>query len=283
VSGAQAPGAGDAPAGLSLAALLAAAELIDLEQPRRMGDPIAPPHAPGLVFGLHRRHEAGLGRRTSASGVICTPEHAGTHIDALSHQAENLCMHGGVSVDAQVQTSTGFTVHGVETLPPLVRPGVLLDLPALRGGPLPPDELIGPVELQAAAAASPAAIEPGCVVLVRTGYGAYWDDPERYLRAPAIAREGSEWLAAQRVAAVGADNVVWDALDRWDDETESILPGHVILLVRAGIPIVENVALERLAQRAPTAFTVVVLPLKYVGGTGSPVRPIAIVPSGREP
>ncbi|ADB51152.1 cyclase family protein [Conexibacter woesei] len=267
----------------SLAAQLAAATLIDLEQPRRMGDPIAPVHAPGLVYGLHRRHEPGLGRRTSASGLICTPEHAGTHIDALSHQAENLCMHGGVRVDADVQTSTGFTTHGVESLPPLVRPGVLLDLPALRGGPLAPDELIGVDELQAAAAASPAPIAPGSVVLVRTGYGAHWDDPPHYLRAPGIAREGSEWLAQQEVAAVGADNVVWDALDRWDDVTESILPGHVVLLVRAGIPIVENLRLEELARAAPRAFTVVVLPLKYVGGTGSPVRPIAIVPSAEEP
>ncbi len=253
---------------MTLAEQLAGATLIDLEQPRRMGDPIAPVHAPGLVFGLHRRHEPGLGRRTSASGLICTPEHAGTHIDALSHQAEDLCMHGGVRVDAQVQTSTGFTTHGVETLAPLVRPGVLLDLPALRGrdGPLPPDELIGRDELQAAAAASPQPIERGCVVLVRTGYGACWDDPERYLRAPGIAREGSEWLAAQQVAAVGADNVVWDSLDRWDEVTESILPGHVVLLVRAGIPIVENLQLEALARAAPRAFTVVVLPLKYVGG-----------------
>lgn len=267
--------------GDTLAEQLAAATLIDLEQPRRMGDPIAPVHAPGLVFGLHRRHEPGLGRRTSASGLICTPEHAGTHIDALSHQAEDLCMHGGVRIDAQVQTSTGFAEHGVERLPVLVRPGVLLDLPALRGvaGPLPPDELVAVEELRAAAARSPQPIVPGCVVLVRTGYGACWEDPERYLRAPGVSREGSEWLAAQEVAAVGADNVVWDALDRWDDVTDSILPGHVILLVRAGIPIVENLRLEELARVAPAAFTVVVLPLKYVGGTGSPVRPLAIVPS----
>lgn len=271
------------PAGDSLAAQLAAATVIDLEQPRRMGDPIAPVHAPGLVFGLHRRHEPGLGRRTSASGLICTPEHAGTHVDALSHQAEDLCMHGGVRIDAEVQTSTGFTVHGVETLPPLLRPGVLLDLPALRGGPLPPGELIAVEELQAAAAASPTPVARGSIVLVRTGYGAHWNDPELYLRAPGIAREGSEWLAAEGVAAVGADNVVWDALERWDEVTESILPGHVVLLVRAGIPIVENLQLEALARAAPAAFTVVVLPLKYVGGTGSPVRPIAIVPSGGAP
>lgn len=262
----------------SLAAALAAATLIDLEQPRRIGDPTLDAHAPGLVFGLHRRHEPGLGRRTSASGLICTPEHAGTHIDALCHQAEDLCLHGGLEVTAAVQTSTGFARHGVETLPPFVRPGVLLDLPALRGGPLAPDTLVTVEELREAAAAQPTAIEPGTVVLVRTGYGAYWDDPARYLRAPGIAREGSEWLAALSVGAVGADNVVWDSPDAWDEQTESILPGHVVLLVRAGIPIVENLQLEGLSQAAPGAFTVVVLPLKYVGGTGSPVGPIAIVP-----
>lgn len=65
---------------------LTAARVYDLEQPWFQGMPNAPAHAPGFVYLLHRRHEAGTGQsRTSAAGMMVSPEHAGTHIDALTH------------------------------------------------------------------------------------------------------------------------------------------------------------------------------------------------------
>ena len=86
-----------------LAQALLGARAYDLEQPRYQGAPTFPSHEPGLVLSLHRRHEAGLGEaRTSASALLVMAEHSGTHIDALCHQAENLELHGGVRVDAQV-------------------------------------------------------------------------------------------------------------------------------------------------------------------------------------
>ena len=42
-------------------------------------------------------------------------EHSGTHIDALCHQAEHGRLHGGIEVDARVQTPYGFTALGAET------------------------------------------------------------------------------------------------------------------------------------------------------------------------
>jgi len=54
------------------------------------------------------------------------------------------------------------------------------------------------------------------------------------------------------------------------------LPGHVLLLVRAGIPIIENLNLEQLASAMVHEFAFICLPLKMRGATGSPVRPIAI-------
>ena len=56
------------------------------------------------------------------------------------------------------------------------------------------------------------------------------------------------------------------------------LPGHVILLVRYGIYIIENLYLEELARDQRYEFTFICLPLKLRGATGSPVRPIAVVP-----
>src|SRR5215213_8193920 len=103
-----------------LLATLAAARVYDLEQPRYAGAPTFPAHAPGVLLKLHRRHEPGLGEsRTSASALLVMAEHSGTHIDALCHQAENLELHGGVRVNAQVQTPEGFTQLGIDTVPPL--------------------------------------------------------------------------------------------------------------------------------------------------------------------
>src|SRR4051812_13957391 len=121
---------------------LAGATLIDLEQPRFAGQPGLPQHGAGLQFTLHRRHEPGLAKRTSASGMLLCSDHAGTHIDALSHQAVECAMHGQVAVTPEVQTPTGFTRHGAEELPPLLRRGVLLDV-ADAVGPLAPRATIG--------------------------------------------------------------------------------------------------------------------------------------------
>ena len=77
--------------------------------------------------------------------------------------------------------------------------------------------------------------------------------------------------------AVGADNVAWDWLEGSDPATGTPLPGHVILLVRSGIHILEHLYLEELARDRVREFTLVCLPLKIMGATGSPVRPIALV------
>ena len=106
-----------------------ASHVYDLEQPRYFGAPVFPSHAPGLIYTLHRRHEQGAEQtRTSASGFVYMAEHSGTHIDALCHQAEDMRLYGGQEVNPQVQTPTGFTSLGVETIPPLIARGVLLDV-----------------------------------------------------------------------------------------------------------------------------------------------------------
>src|SRR3712207_832764 len=171
----------------SVAALLATfnqATLYDLEQPRYAGAPIFAAHRPGFVYTLHRRHEAGTGEaRTSASGLIITAEHSGTHIDALCHQALDLQMFGGRRVDAQVQTPAGFSELGVETIAPMVSRGILIDIPRYRGvDRLPEGTAVGADELEAAAASQHVSVAAGDVVLVRTGDGSQWHDPDACLR-----------------------------------------------------------------------------------------------------
>ncbi|TMC36128.1 MAG: cyclase family protein [Chloroflexi bacterium] len=248
------------------------ARVFDLEQLRYAGAPSHPAHAPGFNYFLHRHHAHGAPEaRTGASGIIVTPEHSGTHIDALAHQAENLTLHGGVHVDDGVQTSAGFKKLGIETMAPLVSRGVLLDVAGERR--LEPNYAITPADLERAARVD---VRNGDVVLIRTGYGALWSNNEEYLRAAGVSAAGSRWLVEREVSAVGADNMAFDVMGPADPELKVTLPGHVLLLVRAGIPIIENLNLEELAAAKVYEFLFVCLPLKMRGATGSPVRPVAI-------
>jgi kynurenine formamidase len=263
-----------------LAATLAAARIFDLEHPRRFGDPVYPPHRPGTLFTLHRRHEPGSTDepRTSAAGMIFTAEHAGTHLDAFCHQAWEGALFGGVPVTPAVQTPAGFTRLGVDTVPPIVARGVLLDLVALQGRPLPERALVGAADLEAARAAQRTEIRRGDVVLVRTGNDERWGEPDRYLDGPGMAAGASAWLAERGPVAVGADNVAWDLPGHVDPGLGTSLPGHVLLLVRAGIYIIENLNLAALSAARCHEFVFVCLPLKVAGGTASPVRPLALAP-----
>lgn len=256
--------------------------VFDLEMPRFQGMPIHEAHQPGYMYVLHRRHSDGWIEGTSqgrsgASGVIVCMEHSGTHIDALCHQAENQLLHGGIEAHS-VSSSKGFTHGSVDAIDPIVAPGVLLDIPRYRGtGEVPAGEAISAAELQACAAAQGVEVNKGDVVLVRTGNGKHWNDPERFLAGPGIAGDGSRWLAERGIFAAGADNMAFDVLGL-KDPIDGLLPGHLILLVRSGIYIIENLDLETLAAASHHRFTFVCTPLKFVGATGSPVRPIALVP-----
>ena len=262
----------------------AGATVYDLEQPRFEGMPIAGAHRPGYLYTLHRRHgdgyvEGASEARTGSSGVIVMMEHTGTHIDALCHQADRQMLYGGVPA-AAVAGSRGYAELGVERVPPIVAAGILIDLPRHRGVDfLPEREEIGAEELRRALAADGETLRPGDVALIRTGYDQLWDDPDRYLASAGMSSGASAWLAEQRVVAVGIDNMAWDVDGAFDEAYQVHLPGHVILLARAGIYIVENLDLRDLAAARAVRSTFVCTRLKLTGATGSPVSPIAIVPN----
>ena len=107
--------------------------VFDLEQPRTVDMPVHESHRPGYFYVLHRpprgRLPAGGGQPPLRRlGVIVCKEHSGTHIDALSHQADALTLYGGVPV-AGAQTPSGFTVmasrrfHRCRPRSPARRPG----------------------------------------------------------------------------------------------------------------------------------------------------------------
>ncbi len=265
-----------------LAGRLRAARVYDLEQPRYAGMPIHASHRPGYFYALHRRHRDTLnpevhGERSSASGVLTMMEHSGTHIDAPCHQACGLRLLGGVTVEG-AETPAGFTAHGVETVPPLLGRGVLLDIAGWkRQERLPPRYEVSADELRACADAEGVSVRAGDVLLVRTGYATLWHDEGQYLEAAGVAKSGSLWAAGLGVAAVGADNMAWDVPDVRDPETGVTLFAHFHLLAQKGIYIIENVNLEEVARDRCHVFAFVGIPLKLRGATGSPLRPLALV------
>jgi kynurenine formamidase len=263
--------------------------VFDLEQPRTEGMPIHPAHQQaGYSYLLHRHHEdeyrpEETGPRTGAAGIIICGEHSGTHIDALCHQSDTLKLFGGVPVDNRVQTSRGFSRLGVEEVPPIVAPGVLLDVAASKDvEELQPGYAVTAADLEACCERQGTSVEPGDVALVRTGNARYWEDADRYLAGPGVAVGASYWLANREVLAVGADNMAWDVIGYVDPDLGCQLAGHLVLLTRCGIYIVENLNLDELASAGHYRFQFICTPLKFVGATGSPVRPLAIVSENRE-
>src|SRR5919202_2586490 len=193
--------------------MLDSVRIFDLEHPRSETMPIHPAHQQaGYSYLLHRHHEdeyrpEEAGPRTGAAGIIICGEHTGTHIDALSHQSDALVLHGGVRVDGGVQTPRGFTEQGVEEVPPILAPGVLLDVAASKGvDDLEPGYAVNAEDLHACCSRQGVGVETGSVVLVRTGNARYWNDVARYLAGPGIAASASYWLAERRGFLGGGGN-----------------------------------------------------------------------------
>lgn len=255
--------------------------VFDLEQPRFQGMPVHPAHEPGYLYTLYNRHSDGWDPErdrglSGSSGVLVTMEHAGTHIDALCHIAEDQILFGGVHADS-IDSETGYRQLAIHEVPPIVAPGVLLDVARHRGvDSLPPGERVHRKELEAIAAAQRLTIGPGSVVLIRIGNDQNWRDARTYLAAAGMDADASQWLADLGVRAVGADNMAWDVIGWFDPDLNLRLPGHIILLARSGIHIVENLVLSELSEAEVYSFQFICTPLKLTGATGSPVRPIAI-------
>lgn len=261
-------------------ALSSGAKVYDLEHVRYPGMPAFDPVQPGLNYFLYRHHENYYlpkehGPRTSSSGLIVMTDQSGTHMDALCHQAENLTLADGTKIDPSVETPWGFTKLGAEELPMMLRKAVLVDVAAHVQDPLPENHEITLEEFKQTVEKEGITFGKDDIVLVRTGYGKLWRDEEKYKKAAGVSREVSLYLQ-DKCFAVGADNLAWDVPGKPDPEFHSQLPGHLLLLARKGIYIIENIFLEEISRDKVYEFLFVGLPLKFKGATGSPLRPIAI-------
>ena len=255
--------------------------IYDLEHVRFPGMPAFDPVKPAMEYFLYRQHEnyhsdSPEGRRTSSSGLIVMTDQSGTHLDALCHQAYDMKLFDGTPINRETETPWGFSKHGSDEIPPIIRRGILVDCTEVLGDPIPERHEVTLDEFMKVMDRDHLSVGKNDVVLVRTGYGKYWDNFERYSKAGGISGEVSKYLA-DKCFAVGADNLAWDVPGKVDGETGVIQPGHLHLIARNGIYIMENLYLEGLAKDERREFLFIGLPLKMKGTTGTPLRPIAII------
>ncbi len=197
----------------------------------------------------------------------------GTHIDALCHAWHDDHLYNGFSSHG-TRSTTGAARCGVEKMGPIVGRGVLLDVLA-DGKPLALGAPVTRAMLEAAANKAGITITPGDIVLIRTGWiESKLSDPHYYDGEPGIDVDAGRWLAEAGVAVIGCDNF---AVEHIPFPRGEVFPVHQLVIRGYGIPLLEGLVLAPLAAAGATEFLFVTAPLPFVGGTGSPLLPVAIL------
>jgi kynurenine formamidase len=200
--------------------------------------------------------------------------HLGSHLDAPAHIQAHGRVFGGHRVH-DVYDDFGWKANGAETVPPVMTRGVLLDVPRLLGRDRLEDGFEVTVDhLRRCLADSGLELRRGDAVLVRTGKMAdYHGDGSVYFAAgPGVGVEAGLWLYEQGLAILGSDTSATEPFP-FPDPNDTV---HKALLVERGVYLVEILRLDELAAARVPEFLFVCLPLKFRGGTGSWVRPIAV-------
>jgi kynurenine formamidase len=219
------------------------------------------------------------------SCALFISDNVGTQIDGLGHittGADNHWYNGFREQDHG--GDFGIRKTDADTIPPLIARAVLIDVAALKGvEALPSNFAIGRKELQEALSAEKVDLEPGDVVLVRTGALRYWgetgaDHPKIAQHDSAgITLEGAKWLVEEKGAVmVGADT---SGLEVGQDPAlpGATIPVHEYLLIEQGVHIGEFHYLEDLSRDKVYRFTYVVATNRLKGAVaGTALRPIAI-------
>jgi kynurenine formamidase len=216
-----------------------------------------------LVTTAHHSNGGGLGanRVNWITEQITGTQQLGTHLDALSHLQIGERGYNGWSV-AELAGTAGVRRLGVETVPQIVTRGWLVDVAPLGAG-----EVIGVPDIEPAR---------GDAVLFHTGWGAHWDDAERYLSGePGPGLELARWLVERGVALTGCDTWSYGPVPAEAPDRPFEVPQ--LLNTRHGVFIVENLDTSELARDGVRKFALILTHPKLRGATGAWASPIALV------
>jgi kynurenine formamidase len=213
----------------------------------------------GFDLEVVSKGETGAGYWYEANR-ICTAEHGGTHMDAPIHFAAGQPSAAEVPVEAGIGPLVRIDVSAAAARDPDYRLSVEdLRRWEKRWGRIP----------------------PGAIVLMYSGWAARWSDRARYmgtdvpgdtanLHFPGFGEAAARFLVEERdVKAIGVDTASIDHGASTDFIVHRVVSG-------AGMPAFENLA--NLDRVPPRGATLVALPMKIEGGSGGPLRAIAILP-----
>lgn len=265
---------------VAAAGLVRSGRVFTLGRPIARETPVAPHRLPPARYMDRDGGDYACGAKRPggfqfAEDTIHLSTHSGTHIDALAHAWYGDQLYNGFPGNT-IRSTTGAQRCGIEKAGPLVGRGVLLDLAGHLNVPgLPISYEVSAAELAACAREQGVDVSEGDIVLLRTGWRYADHDVAEYFNCePGPGPAAARWLAGRRVAAAGADNGAFEVLP---PKEGSVLPVHQFLIRDCGVPLLEGLLLDDLAQARVYEFLFVATPLPIVGGTGSPTNPIAVL------
>lgn len=200
----------------------------------------------------------------------------GTQLDSIGHiQIGDLFYNGLTTTD--VVEPWGLNQLGIETVPPIITRGVLIDVAAYKGKAwLKAGYVITLADVRGALARQNLVIHPGDAVLFHTGWGHFYGrDNQRFLSGePGPGMEVIEWLYQQRISITGVDTWSYGPVPGEDPERPFWVPQT--MYVRMGLFGLENLATEVLAERGVHRFLFVLTHGRTRGSTAAIVAPAAV-------
>ncbi|MEU7058889.1 cyclase family protein [Streptomyces sp. NPDC046197] len=242
---------------------------------------------PGRVNPLHvmvqiNQELFGPGTVACSDDVVTMGLQAATHWDAPAHVSHSGRLYNGRPAGS-VTAHGGAALCGIDKARHIVSRGVLLDVARARGvDRLDGGHAVTTEDLEAAEDLAGTRVRAGDIVLVRTGQVQVYlaGDPHGYGHpSPGLSVRTPEWFHTRDVAAVANDTLTFEV---FPPEIEDLwLPVHALDLVEMGMPQGQNWNLEELStacgEEGRYTFLLSAMPEPFVGATGTPVAPVAVL------
>ncbi len=243
-------------------------------------------HGPFAFFTSQRvyDHRPPLREKTTNKfgAALCRIEmvdHSATHLDALNHVALDNKFYNGL--DAFENTTPRGTLRlGIESTPPIVTRGVMVDAASMHGKDvLGKGYVVSPEEVERFLSEKGLAVGKGDALFIHTGVSKLWAEPAKYNEyweaCPGIGYDLAKWIGKRDISVAGADTPGTEVAPPELKGTR--LPVHQYLITKCGIRLIDNIKLDELARDRVYEFLFVCSPLPIKGATASPVAPIAVV------
>ncbi|MES5821780.1 cyclase family protein [Streptomyces sp. RG80] len=242
---------------------------------------------PGRVNPLHAMVQInqeifGPGTVACSDDAVTMGLQAATHWDALTHVSHSGRLYNGRPAGS-ITPHGGAEFSGIDKARHVVSRGVLLDVARAHGtARLDGSHAVTPEDLEAAEELAGTRVRAGDIVLVRTGQVQVYlaGDKHAYgYPSPGLSVRTPEWFHARDVAAVANDTLTFEI---FPPEIEDLwLPVHALDLVEMGMLQGQNWNLEELStacgEEGRYTFLLSAMPEPFVGATGTPVAPVAIL------